>query len=349
MFRLIARYGDERREHLLDRPEITIGSAEGNRFVLPVAGVSRRHARAVRTEDGVRLIDLDSKNGLVVGRERVRVSEALLRPGDRVLLGWVTLSVEAVSDDDLRLALEIDGASAVTSASCRGTAFETAPRWALFLFERLDQLSADTPEDVRKDALQEAMAAIGATGLWTFAMVDDDYFYFLRDALGSAPSEETVERTVALASVREDRSRDPDLPITIESRDGTILAYPPRSGDGLLLAATFSSDERPAPWVGALLSELAERLRAIDAAHCREDIPALVRRYVQAAAAYYGKPIRGVSAKALERLQARRWDGRCRDLERVVAAAVLRCPDGGALEAAHFDDLDGGWPRAETG
>lgn len=346
MLRLIAKYGAERRERLVDGAELAIGSADGNDFVLPFTGVSRRHARAVRTEDGVRLTDLDSKNGLVVGRERV--SAVLLRPGDRVLLGQVSLSVEIVTEDDLRLAFELDGGSAPPSGSRRGASFETAPRWALSLFEALDQLSADTAEDVRKDVLEQVMAAIGAVGLWSFAMVgDDDYHYFLRDAIGSVPAEETVVRTIDLAAGRGSGGGQPAPPITIESPDGTVLAYPPRDGDGLLLAATFSSGSRPAPWVGHLLTDLVERMRAIDAAHCRDDIPALVRRYVQTSAAHYGKRIRGVSTKALELLQGRRWDGRCRELERVVAAAVLRCPDGGALEAAHFDDLDGGSTHSE--
>ncbi len=347
MFRLIARYGSARRDRLVDRPEITLGSAEGNDFVLPFSGVSRRHARAERTPDGVRMVDLDSKNGIVVGRERV--GEALLRAGDRAFLGRVSLSVEAVSEDDLRLAFELAGESADPSGSGCVGAFETAPRWALSLFDALDGLSADAAQTARQCVLEKVIGAIEADGLWTFAMVGHPYFYFLRDSVGSVPAEEIVERAVELASGRDAGGGDPPLPITIDSPDGTIVACPPRGGDGLLLAASFAPGACPAPWVGHLLTDLAERMRALEAAPCRDDIPVLVRRHASAAAAQYGKRIRGITAKALERLQARRWDGRCQELERVVAAAVLRCPDGGALEAAHFDDLDGGSPRAETG
>jgi DNA-binding NtrC family response regulator len=54
----------------------------------------------------------------------------------------------------------------------------------------------------------------------------------------------------------------------------------------------------------------------------------------------YGKRIRGIGRKALERLQDQRWEGRLSELEHAVAGAVLRCPEGASLEAGHFVDLD---------
>jgi hypothetical protein len=342
MFRMVARYGDDlRRLTLIDEREVTVGSAEGNDFVLPFPGVSRKHARASRSPEGVRLVDLDSKNGLVTGGRRFR--EVTLEPGECVLLGRAVLFLETVADADLELALVLDDRDGTTGKKAVGRGWragETAPHWALHLVRELDELSPDADETLRAGVLARAARSVGADGLWTFAVVEGDLF--LRDFVGAVPSDEAIAQ-VAARTLAEDGWRgsdQPPEPVEMEGPRGPILACPPPDGEGLLLVASFPPGRGPAAWVADLLVHLADRLRAAEAEPFRDDVAAMVRHFAVQAARRYGKRIRGIGRKALERLQDQRWEGRLSELEHAVAGAVLRCPEGASLEAGHFVDLD---------
>ncbi|MHB8798022.1 MAG: FHA domain-containing protein [Thermoanaerobaculia bacterium] len=71
-----------------------LGRESDNHFVLTDPGVSRHHARLVRSGDGWAIEDLGSSNGTRVNGRRV--SRALLRDGDRVRLCGVELEFRAV-------------------------------------------------------------------------------------------------------------------------------------------------------------------------------------------------------------------------------------------------------------
>ena len=66
--------------------ENVIGRDPASDVWLDIPGISRRHARIVADESGVRLADLGSKNGTAVGDLPVQ-SEVLLQDGDRVTFG----------------------------------------------------------------------------------------------------------------------------------------------------------------------------------------------------------------------------------------------------------------------
>lgn len=68
----------------------------------------------------------------------------------------------------------------------------------------------------------------------------------------------------------------------------------------------------------------------------REDIPQLVFHFAGRATRQYGKRIRGVSRKALDRLAGHSWPGNVRELENLVTRAVLVCPEGGTIESDHL-------------
>lgn len=84
------RRGETDRSEVLggDGP-LGLGREPDNRFVLSDPGVSRHHARLVRSESGWAIEDLGSANGTRVNGRRV--SSALLRSGDRVRLCGVEL------------------------------------------------------------------------------------------------------------------------------------------------------------------------------------------------------------------------------------------------------------------
>src|SRR5258706_5013620 len=64
---------------------VEIGRDASCALVLHDDSVSRRHARAEQTADGLRIIDLGSGNGIWVGSERVK--DIVLRAGERFSIG----------------------------------------------------------------------------------------------------------------------------------------------------------------------------------------------------------------------------------------------------------------------
>lgn len=103
MLCLVARYNAEVARWPVPAKEARLGSAIDNDYVVPYPGVSRYHVRLASEDHCVRLIDLNSKNGIVVRGQRV--TEALLRAGDIVVIGRASLSLEESRTSDIELAL----------------------------------------------------------------------------------------------------------------------------------------------------------------------------------------------------------------------------------------------------
>jgi adenylate cyclase len=90
MYRLIYQDGDSPQTHTFSTGEVVIGRSPECQVVLKDFGISRQHARIVVDEEGVRIMDLKSKNGTTVNG--VPVMEASLKDGDRILLGKFQLT-----------------------------------------------------------------------------------------------------------------------------------------------------------------------------------------------------------------------------------------------------------------
>lgn len=75
----------------------------------------------------------------------------------------------------------------------------------------------------------------------------------------------------------------------------------------------------------------------------REDIPALVARFVARFAAEEGRPVRGCSPEAVALLCAQDWPGNVRQLENAVFRAVVLC-EGAELTPQDFPQLGGQAP-----
>lgn len=83
--------------------EALLGSAVESDIPLHVPGVSRRHALLRHSPGGIEVVDLGSKNGIFV--ERQRVKHAILTPGLRLQVGAAWLEIEEVSASTEALAL----------------------------------------------------------------------------------------------------------------------------------------------------------------------------------------------------------------------------------------------------
>jgi pSer/pThr/pTyr-binding forkhead associated (FHA) protein/tetratricopeptide (TPR) repeat protein len=81
----------------LVRDLITVGRQDGNTIRLTERNVSRQHARLSRTENGYRIEDLDSYNGVLLNGTRVeKMSD--LKDGDRVGIGDYIIALKAEAD-----------------------------------------------------------------------------------------------------------------------------------------------------------------------------------------------------------------------------------------------------------
>jgi adenylate cyclase len=96
MYRLLYQDGDVPQQYTFSEGDVVIGRSPDCQIVLKDFGISRTHAKIVADEDGVRIMDLKSKNGTQVNG--VPVVEAPLKDGDRILLGKFQLQFSKTLD-----------------------------------------------------------------------------------------------------------------------------------------------------------------------------------------------------------------------------------------------------------
>jgi signal transduction histidine kinase/pSer/pThr/pTyr-binding forkhead associated (FHA) protein len=94
---LVIKGADEGRQFELAEPVVGVGRDAGSGIRLHDTEVSRRHAEFRRGDDGVRLVDVGSANGVFVNNQRV--TDVLLQPGDQIAVGQTVLVYGAGRDD----------------------------------------------------------------------------------------------------------------------------------------------------------------------------------------------------------------------------------------------------------
>jgi adenylate cyclase len=91
MYRLSYQDSDQKpQDHTFSSGEVVIGRSPECQICLKDFGISRQHAKLVVDANGVRIVDLKSKNGTQVNG--VPVVEAPLKDGDRITLGRFQLT-----------------------------------------------------------------------------------------------------------------------------------------------------------------------------------------------------------------------------------------------------------------
>ncbi|MHC4493697.1 MAG: FHA domain-containing protein [Planctomycetota bacterium] len=93
MLRLTIRTSSGETTFSSDRGEILVGRREGVDLVLPEPHASRNHCLLRVEGNGVRMIDLETANGTVVGGDKV--TQALLVPGQEFRIGATTIRLLA--------------------------------------------------------------------------------------------------------------------------------------------------------------------------------------------------------------------------------------------------------------
>ena len=104
-YRLRGEVAGASRAYTIRAGENWIGSVAGNSIVLPVRGVSRRHALLTLEPDGLTLEDMGSRNGTLM--KGVRIQRTRLRAGDEIRIGPVRLRLEEVEPEDVSIAITV--------------------------------------------------------------------------------------------------------------------------------------------------------------------------------------------------------------------------------------------------
>jgi DNA-binding NtrC family response regulator/pSer/pThr/pTyr-binding forkhead associated (FHA) protein len=269
--RLTVTCGGDKRTYCLGSGDTALlGAAPDNDLVAPFPGVSRSHARLEASADGVLVIDLGSKNGLV--SEGRRFENLLLVPGRRVHLGHAVLSLDEVASSDLDLGLRIDperqavrGVSADRPLQSQDThefidtAALATPAAALRLVRRLGRPDEELGEREETAVLDEARRVLGAH--WLAELSLDDASGELTAGRWNGPLAgdgvlDAIELTLASDTVDRRGVR------RVEASGRFVLVAP---GSGTTwLAAAFDGERRPGPSAEELLAFLADRMLAAE-------------------------------------------------------------------------------------
>jgi pSer/pThr/pTyr-binding forkhead associated (FHA) protein len=79
---------------------LVVGRGEACQLVLPDADISRKHLEVIRDLDGVLVRNLDSKNGVLIGEQRI--TERRLRSGTELVLGDTRIVFEDPAEESIR-------------------------------------------------------------------------------------------------------------------------------------------------------------------------------------------------------------------------------------------------------
>jgi DNA-binding NtrC family response regulator len=169
-YRLRGEVGGAARSYALRPGENSVGSVAGNAIVLPVRGVSRRHAVLTLEPDGLVLEDLGSRNGTLV--KGVRVQRTQLRAGDEIRMGPVKLRLEEVEPEDVSIAIAVRtrevAVSGLADDDTTATPIEETGRVGLGLLEALIGRVCARPEPDLPGLVALLSRELGASSMCIF-------------------------------------------------------------------------------------------------------------------------------------------------------------------------------------
>jgi DNA-binding NtrC family response regulator len=248
VLRLIARCGRRVRVFPFPAGEAVLGAAEDSDLVLPFPGVSRRHARLLPVGRDLLLVDLESRNGLVCGGERL--PQALLARGGEVHLGGAALSLEEIpsseAEPELPIAWEPERIAPRPTSTLEPAVEARSPRAALRLIRSLARSAGGAGP-----GLAAALPILGAEALLRFHPAGDDLAVV--ECHGPLPSDAVAR---ALAGAAEAEPQGDLLRIDVPEAEATILLGG-CGADGARLAAVFAA---PGPGAGGWERDLFEYL-----------------------------------------------------------------------------------------
>jgi DNA-binding NtrC family response regulator len=206
MLCLVARFANQRVRFPLPEREAIIGSAASSDIMLPFPGVSRAHARIIRNGDRIHLLDLGSKNRLVVGVERR--DEVELVEGSTIQVGRAFLTLEDASSSDVVLALRASGAAArdeSTAVTAQNESSSDRGLAAALRYVRSVEGARARLRSRRHELLEDGRALLGASSIALLA-IDRQGEVAVEVLAGDMPPAAALEELKFLAAARRQKS-----------------------------------------------------------------------------------------------------------------------------------------------
>ncbi len=344
------------REYIFDQSDITIGSAEDNDVVIRDSRVSRFHCRISCEPSGYLVADLDSTNGTLVGRVRVR--EAYLRSGTTLSLGGVEVRFQTFGERVEVTPSTRDSFGAVVGRSRR-------MREVFAILERIAPTNATVvlegetgsgKEIVARALHQKSLRASQPFVVFDCSavpkdLIESELFGHEKGSFTGAVQtrqglfEIASGGTLFLDEIGElSLELQPKLLRALEQREvRRVGSNRPIRVDVRLIAATNRNLEEEVR-AGRFRDDLFYRLSVVRLSlpplrERREDIPLLARHFLRQAPFNRdadGQPrVKGLSEEALTALMEYHWPGNVRELMNVVERATSFA-DGDVIEV---DDL----------
>jgi hypothetical protein len=239
MLRILVIYGPEEQVFAIPETEAHLGSSPQSDIVLRFPGVSRRHALVRRVSGGVEVLDLRSKNGLLV--EGQLVKQTTITPGLRVQIGSAWLELEEISTSEEALArlrerpsgLSVRSSPMTTTVEAQGVPESHSPsEAALVLAYHIAQIGVGVPEK-RTDLLLRIKGILGAEALATLERTRSGRLRIWESTETFSPEE------IGLVNSLTRHSQIPIRGQAILKRVGKILLA---GRDSWFLAARFSDE-----------------------------------------------------------------------------------------------------------
>src|SRR5439155_5923051 len=171
-YRLRGEVAGSSRAYALHPGENWVGSVAGNTIVLPVRGVSRRHALLTLEPEGLTLEDMGSRNGTLV--KGVRVQRTRLLAGDEIRVGPVRLRLEEVEPEDATIAIAVRsegrGVAGLPADDTTATPVDEPGRVGLGLLQGLIDRVCASPEPDLTGLVALLSRALGASSACLFEM-----------------------------------------------------------------------------------------------------------------------------------------------------------------------------------
>jgi transcriptional regulator with GAF, ATPase, and Fis domain len=328
---------------------LRVGKAQDNDLVVGDPTVSRYHLEVVRTEKGILVRDLESRNGTLVGGARIK--EAIVEPGSLLVIGDVSLLVR----------VDVEGAVVPPSAKQDfGLAIgkSLAMRRLFGLLERIAPSDATvllmgetgTGKDILGRSIHDASrraagpfevvdcSAISAT------LIESELFGHERGAFTGAVNEHegAFERarggTIFLDEIGElPLDLQPKLLRVIESRQiRRVGGKKPLDVDVRIVTAT-TRDLAEEVKAGRFRQDLYFRLAVVTARvpplrERTEDVAIIAEKML----AGFGRGL-ALAPSAVAQLRSHAWPGNARELRNVLERAAILAQASGQTTLASFD------------
>jgi len=333
-----------------DTDRIVVGTAPGTDLTLGDRAVSRHHCEILLGPEGYLLKDLDSTNGTHV--EGLRAREVYLHDGASLQLGQSRIVFRTLGDEaEIELSADDRFGDLVGTGPAMRRVFavlaKVAPRDVTVLVSG----ESGTGKELVAQALHRASPRAAGPivvvdcGAMPATLMENEIFGHERGAFTGADRarggafERADGGTLFFDEIGElPVELQPKLLRALEGREVARLGGgAPRKVDVRVVAAT-NRDLRAEVNRGAFRGDLFYRLSVVEIRlpplrERPEDVPVLVRRFLDSAAREAGGGAHyEVSPRTLEKLQRHRWPGNVRELRNFVERSVSLA-DGRVIDA----------------